>query len=79
MTDAKWQPIETAPRDGTRVMLGNAAGVWVADWIPVYRTGYRPDDPWHSALLNHDHIRESARYEAPTHWMPLPPPPDQPA
>lgn len=73
---SEWQPIETAPKDGARVILGNANGIWMADWRPVYVSGYQPECPWSSAMLNHDHmVDKSGRYSPPTHWMPLPPPP----
>lgn len=72
---SEWQPIESAPRDGTRIMLGNKHGVWAADWRPVYQSGYRPDNPWASSMLNHDHIARQHRHKHATHWMPLPAPP----
>lgn len=56
-----WQPIETAPRDGQRVLLWSsqwtapACGIWGNAWTVGY------DLPPYL-------------YE-PTHWMPLPPPP----
>jgi hypothetical protein len=59
-----WQPIETAPRDGTRVLtyrVGFAESMAVAwfstseQWMPV-----------------HGH-----QWPAPTHWMQLPQPPEQ--
>lgn len=65
----QWQPIETAPKDGTRVIL----------YVPPYgaMTGHntfsnfggRQSDYWscHSSL-NRD--------AQPTHWMPLPTPPE---
>lgn len=70
-----WRPIETAPKDGARVMLGNEHGAWVADWRPVYQSGYRPDTPWHSAMLNCDHIAREHRYKPATHWRALRAPP----
>ncbi len=56
-----WQPIATAPRDGTRVLLwagGLAtAGVFDRDeWITDY---------W------------GREYHQPTHWQPLPPAPSE--
>lgn len=68
-----WMPIETAPKDGTLIVLGARNGVWLGKYLPVYRSGYRPENPWSSMLLNHDHMAE--RYTRPTHWMPLPPSP----
>ena len=68
-----WRPVETAPKDGTLIVLGARNGVWLGKYVPVYQSGYRPENPWSSMLLNHDHMAE--RYTRPTHWMPLPPPP----
>ena len=65
-----WRPIETAPKDGTLIVLGARNGVWLGKYVPVYQSGYRPENPWSSMLLNHDHMAE--RYTRPTHWMPLP-------
>jgi len=66
----QWQPIETAPKDGTAILLGSRGGAWVGKWLPVYVSGYRPDNPWSSLMLNHDHMGEKRC--KPTHWMPLP-------
>lgn len=61
----EWQPIETAPRDGTVVML----------WWPYWRSrtviGYYQSiaGTWCSNEALSDH-------EPPTHWQPLPPPPE---
>ena len=66
-----WRPISTAPKDGALIVLGARNGVWLGKYLPVYQSGYRPENPWSSMLLNHDHMAE--RYTRPTHWMPLPP------
>jgi hypothetical protein len=64
-----WQPIETAPKDGSEIDL------WISD--PRYPDGYRipecawMDGRWVSTL--EDQRLESK--QAPTHWMPLPEPP----
>ena len=70
-----WMPIETAPQAGELVLLGAPKGVWLGKYKPVYGSGYRPENPWSSMLLNHDHMAE--RYTRPTHWMPLPAPPSE--
>lgn len=64
-----WQPIETAPReDGERILVYSGAGVSLAEW----RTHFKAfSDPECGSLMNG--VLE------PTHWMPLPEPPDVPA
>lgn len=64
-------PIETAPRDGTTLLVGNHLGWWIAKYEAVYQSGYRPENPWFSLMLNCSHM---GRYPSlvPTHWMPLP-------
>lgn len=59
----EWQPIETAPRDGTRILLFRegwhvncAVGYWRIDWHEFAPVG-------------------GECFPQPTHWMPLPPPP----
>ena len=68
----RWQPIETAPRDGSYVLVSNGHGVWVARFKDVYQSGWKPPTPWQSMMLNHDHIPSAKRSGSPTHWMPLP-------
>ena len=57
----EWQPIETAPRDGTELLLyQQEAGIQVSWW------GHDPDNQdtgWVGSVPE------------PTHWMPLPEPP----
>ena len=60
-----WRPISTAPKDGALIVLGARNGVWLGKYLPVYQSGYRPDNPWASMLLNHNHMAE--RYTRPTH------------
>ena len=71
----EWQPIETAPKDGTRVILGNKYGVWMGEFCDTYQAGHEPQSPWQSVLLNHDRISKQRSY-FPTHWMPLPAAPE---
>jgi hypothetical protein len=55
-----WQPIELAPRDGTHVLL------YAPEWA-VPNTGWTyGNDRWQDCPFN----------GTPTHWMPLPEPPE---
>lgn len=74
---AGWRDIATAPKDGTAILLGSRCGSWIGKWLPVYVSGYRPENPWSSLMLNHDHMGE--KWCKPTHWMPLPKAPEPPA
>lgn len=72
---SEWQPIETAPRDGTAVLLYEPDcwmhPVWVAQWErggTYYREGWR-------CFVAADG-EEVLHPEKPTHWMPLPEPPE---
>ena len=63
----EWQPIETAPKDGTPVLGyrdGDMATVeWRAtwgEWVLAVPGAYAEDDDW-----------------KPSHWMPLPNPPER--
>ena len=71
----KWRSMESAPKDGTAILLGNAGGSWIARYEPVYQSGYRPENPWFSLMLNRDYMKRN--YAPPTHWMPLPLPPTE--
>jgi hypothetical protein len=60
-----WQPIETAPKDGTRIIVANYTVVWSdVSWVKRPRAGER----W-------EHLTLGAVHFAPTHWMPIPKPP----
>ena len=70
---SEWQPIETAPKDGTPVLVAQPRDKhgW---WIDVAENFYEVDehldatDKW----LGRESHSVSCR---PTHWMPLPEPP----
>jgi hypothetical protein len=65
----EWQPIATAPKDGTRVLLW-----WAKDArsrIRILRWDsdlYNPEGRWTDGEYD---------YDMPSHWMPLPDPPTQ--
>ena len=80
-----WQPIETAPRDGTRVMLWRGfadLGKWsemvIAEW---HHGAWCWPDPGknpttHGEWTDCDLIEGYEDAKKPTHWMPLPAPPE---
>ncbi len=59
-----WQPIETAPKDGTRILIfaGYGLGVMTGAWLE--RQGREA------------FAEIAGRNVDPTKWMPLPPPPE---
>jgi hypothetical protein len=73
-----WQPIETAPKDGTWVLLaggncdgeegGNNDRPVTAQWTS-YRNGRSAPGHWQFAWYDGGY---SGAYDEPTHWMPLP-------
>lgn len=68
-----WQPLETAPRDGTYILLAGPSG-YMGTPLRVevcrYDAEYRPLQPW--VTFSSDSFLDGG--EAPTCWMPLPPP-----
>jgi hypothetical protein len=66
-----WMPIETAPKDGTRVLLmlrGPKPPEMIARWTQAWTS--EDDDP-----LEWINDEENAIYGTATHWHPLPAPP----
>jgi hypothetical protein len=69
----EWQTIETAPRDGTKILCGRFVrgceynGRIRVDWWATFKE---------SGYTGFGHF--NATYWPPTHWMPLPAPPGQP-
>jgi hypothetical protein len=59
-----WQPIETVPKDDTKVLMTDGDRQWV---------GWTDDGEFWSVETTWP-ISEDSNREA-THWMPLPPPP----
>jgi hypothetical protein len=65
-----WRPIETAPKDGTRILLGCSGMVIIGSWSEEkYARRSRPywtndAEHWRGVL--------STRGNQPKYWMPLP-------
>ena len=72
---SEWQDISTAPRDGTKILL------WLkSPYSTVEKAGYyEPWDVWLSGHLPSDpdlHEPYGIGSLVPTHWQPLPEPPE---
>lgn len=72
-TCGTWQPIETAPQDGTAIMCG-----WFSDdqHAALPEPVRFVDGHWFQAGCWDD--RDADQVIPPTHWMPLPDPPTEP-
>lgn len=70
-----WQPIETAPKDDTRILLADHEYVAIGRW----RLAIQADEGWQEreAWMTWDceDALFSGRFDNPTHWAPLPSPP----
>lgn len=67
---AKWQPIETAPKDGTLILIYEKGGrIQVAKWLL--------DGPGYCWCVQLTQVLSGDTYPTTdvTHWMPLPEPP----
>ena len=73
----EWQPIETAPKDGTAVMLFSTT--WPKEWgdVPVIGKAYEVIDYETRQHISYgwQDVDGCAFQEGLTHWMPLPEPP----
>lgn len=72
----QWQPIETAPKDGTRIMLWEQysdvpfVGWWLDRGWTVSHEHVDAEGGWEGAI-----VVDAIHQEMITHWMPLPIPP----
>ncbi len=65
-----WRPIETAPKDGTRIIVCDAAG-WVGE-VDWFHSWYNDTTQPGWMIANCD--EEYGHYVEATYWMPLPAP-----
>jgi hypothetical protein len=69
-----WQPIETAPKDGTLVLLYFPGGCFSNDGnVCVGFWSTDGSDDWFSRECDSNSMTELGDF--PTHWMPIPEPP----
>lgn len=64
---SEWQPIDTAPKDGTPVLLWPGAEIWAGQTTPAVG--------WWAEYFGWICSSAGASGEVATHWMPLPTPP----
>lgn len=83
-----WKPIETAPKDGTPILVG----CWQPNhhWNQTTKTYDDPYTVWHATVASWDtdyqwQLIECGSYAddgdisfTPTHWTEIPTPPQQP-
>lgn len=69
-----WHTIDSAPKDGTAILLGHTC------WETCWR------GEWHEERLFNRRLEKAGWYRTnmqpvifPTHWQPLPSPPEPPA
>ena len=68
-----WQPIETAPKDGTAIIVYGQWAAEIGDWAddpPSVGVAYSNGTGWFSIHADYYSVTCDA-----THWMPLPNPP----
>lgn len=76
-----WQPIETAPKDGVSILLKGAGGGEVEGKWTKSDDAYGADEKfpcgWYTAYTPNEivSILSGFDHKEPTHWMPLPEPP----
>lgn len=74
METRRWQPIETAPKDATKIITFHGREMLgISYWGRsgrYNRAAWQTYSTTHSAWFSVDHI------DQPTHWMPLPLPPE---
>jgi hypothetical protein len=71
--EARWRPIETAPKDETIILVGNFRNAWSFFQHVVYWNDTdlgTPEHPWR--ITDTD---QGIHKDYPTHWQPLPAPP----
>lgn len=83
-----WQPISTAPKDGRKIIVWylnryKLPRTVMAEWVTDEEAEAQDSDGvglkggWYECLDNWDDYTALAIYQGePTHWMPLPPPPE---
>lgn len=65
-----WRPIESAPKDGTAVLISDVSAEAFEPAVSRFRQEKWETSDWDEASF------VPARWMSPTHWMPMPSPPE---
>lgn len=77
MHKATWQPISTAPKDGTKILISEGGELYAAWWDDKFNTtvfkngGIKHRGAWTDGAVLSFGYEETKSYK-PTHWTPLP-------
>lgn len=78
----EWQPIETAPKDGQKIILAKYDYVLVGDlreeWVTSYQFCWACSGFWSERWNNWNDGVEPCGLHEPTHWTPIPTHPARP-
>ena len=64
---SEWQPIESAPKDGTTILVG-------CNWEPMFVVAAFRDGCW-TVLWDGEKLDEKSGWDELTHWAPVSPMP----
>lgn len=75
----EWQPIESAPKDGTKVLISDGEYIWIGQY-EKYQHGFNDGKfCWVVFDCAEDtYFSETYELDRVTHWMPLPDAPKPP-
>lgn len=79
----RWRPIESAPKDGTHILVGTFptrpgdVTIATAHWFDSRDFGAKSGKAEWALSVNFDGEHSNHGVAAPTHWLPLPPAPDR--
>jgi hypothetical protein len=74
-----WQPIDTAPKDGTEILVWNGFRISLVSWSEYPQISRRAKKmfAWCVSESEQDEQGGCATAGNPTHWQPLPEPPEE--
>ena len=78
----EWQPISTAPKDGTHILVARAGddvgmnAIEICDWFVIENSHYEHvEGDLYRKITDKPYAAWNGNGHRATHWMPLPEPP----